>query len=403
MGVGCGGDGYSSGHVRGKRSSGSGRLAFAGFLVIAVAFGPARNGFGLFLPQIREDFGLSTAVVGLIAGGVYAGYLAGLCAAAVLAARFGPRPPVVAGALSAAGGMTLVAGSQSTGALAAGVALAASSAGWTWAPYNDAVEDAVPPGLRARVLSVVSTGTTVGIAAAGVTALFAGEVWRAGWLVFAAAAVVALICNVVVLPSKAGNDTRRWPGVRWFFQRRAAPLFGVAASFGVVSSVYWSFAVDHVSRNGESSLPLDAPLGALLFIVLGLGGVAGFFTGDAVNRFGLNRVLKTTLLSAAVAAALLGVAPGLWPVVAVSALLFGAYVMTMAALLSVWSSLVFPERPSMGFSVALIVFAVGSILAPASTGILAGAYGYGPVFLGVGVIAAFTALIAPAKERPGAG
>ncbi len=388
-----------------KRRSGSSRLAFAGFLVIGVAFGPARNGYGLFLPQIREEFGLSTAVVGLIASGAYVGYLVGLCAAAVLAARLGPRFPVLAGAFSAASGMALVAGSQGTLALAAGVALAASSAGWTWSPFNDTVEEAVPPGLQSRVLSVVSTGTTVGIAAAGFTALLAGEVWRAGWIVFSVAAALALVCNAVVLPARSESGARRWPGVRWFFKRGAVPLFVVAASFGVVSSVYWSFAVDHVSQSGDFSLPLGAlsgaPLGALLFIVLGAGGVAGFFTGDAVRWFGLKTVLTAALLSAAVASILLGVAPGLWPVAAVSAALFGAHVMMMAALLSVWSSLVFAERPSMGFSAALLVFAAGSILSPASLGILAGVYGYGIVFLIVGAVAALTGFVALAKGVPG--
>lgn len=344
--------------------------------------------------------------MGLIASGVYVGYLAGLCAAAILAARLGPRFLVLVGAVSAASGMALVAGSQSTLALAAGVALAASSAGWTWSPYNDAVKLGVPPGLRARVLSVVSTGTTLGIAAAGVTALVAGEVWRAGWLTFAAAALVALAFNAAILPAGTANsdeaEARYWPGVRWFFREDSGPLFIGALSFGVVSSVYWSFAVDHVSRNGDFSLLPGAPLGALLFIVLGVGGVAGFFTGDAVGRFGLGRVLTATLLSAAVASALLGVAPGLWPVAAISAALFGAYVMTMAALLSVWSSLVFPERPSMGFSAALVAFSAGSILAPVSMGFLAGAYGYGVVFLVCGGIAVLTVFAGPGKGPSGA-
>lgn len=84
----------------------------------------------MFLPWLREEFGLSTELAGLIASGGYAGYMLALFAVGVLAARLGPRPLVVAGTLSAALGMMLVALSSNIWALAGGVALAASSAGW---------------------------------------------------------------------------------------------------------------------------------------------------------------------------------------------------------------------------------------------------------------------------------
>lgn len=354
------------------------------------------------MPQIREEFGLSTALVSLIASGAYVGYSAALCAVGLIASRVGPRPPVVVGGLSAAAGMALVAWSQGTLALTAGVILAATSAGWSWPPYNDAAERVVPPRLQARVLSIVSTETTYGIAAAGLAALAAGETWRAGWLVFAVAALIALVCNAAILPAKGGDTgggAGYWPGGRWFFGAGVAPLFAVAASFGVVSSVYWSFAVDHVSRNGDLRLPLEVPVGPLLFVVVGLGGIAGFFTGGAIRRFGLRTALRAILFSAALATSLLSIAPGSWPVVVLSAVLFGAYVMTISALISVWSSLVFPGRPSTGFSAALIAFAIGSILAPASMGLPAGTYGYGVVFLLSGTVAALTMFVRPTEGR----
>lgn len=385
--------------------NGTKRLTLAGFLAIAVAFGPARNGYGLFLPEIREEFGLSTEVLGLIASAAYAGYLAALLAVGVLASRAGPRLPVVVGGLCGAGGMALVAFSPNPTALTAGVVLAAASAGWSWPPYNDAAERAVPARLRARVLSVISTGTTFGIAAAGLTALAvgaAGGAWRAGWLAFSAAALVALAFNAVVLPGKpegtAGAGSDRWPGLGWFSRDGSAPLFAVAFSFGAVSSVYWAFAVDHVSRASGAEAPLGLPLGPLFFVVVGLGGVAGLFAGDAMGAFGLRRVLAGVLLCAAVAASLLGLAPGWWPAAALSALLFGAYVMTISALVSVWSSLVFPERPSAGFSAALVSFAFGSILAPAAAGALAAAHGLGAAFVLSGAVALLTLLASPRTD-----
>ncbi|MFP4127057.1 MAG: hypothetical protein ACLFU0_10480, partial [Alphaproteobacteria bacterium] len=113
------------------------RLAAAGFVATAIAFGPARMGFGLFLPAFREDFALSTTAAGLVASGGFLAFLLALPLTAWLAAQIGQRAPVVAGALSAAIGFALVASASGSAALAAGVALAGASAGCCWAPFND--------------------------------------------------------------------------------------------------------------------------------------------------------------------------------------------------------------------------------------------------------------------------
>lgn len=391
------------------------RLALAGFLATAVAFGPARNGYGLFLPEIREEFGLSTGLLGLIASGLYAGYLLALSAVGILAARAGPRPFVLAGLASAALGMALVALAPDARVLAAGVVLAGTSAGWSWAPYNDAADRMVGRERRGRVLSVVSTGTTFGILTAGLTALWAGPDWRVAWGLFAFSAVAAAVPNALFLPGglhrpgrgASGNSVDgysgaggaavppAWPGWSWFFRAETVPLFAVALSFGVISAFYFSFAVDLVVRSG--GLP-GGTAGPLFFAIVGAAGFVGLLTGDAVSRYGLGRVLVATLASLGIAASLLAVVPSFGPAVGVSAALFGAGVMLMSALLSLWSSTVFPERPSTGFSAILFVFGAGLTVGPASLGALAGPFGLRTGFV---VSAAMIALTVAAKPKPG--
>ena len=133
----------------------------------------------------------------------------------------------------------------------------------------------------------------------------------------------------------------------------------------------------------------------LFYSVLGAAGSVGLFTGDAVARFGLGRVLPATLALLGVASLLLGTAPSFWVAVGVSAALFGAGVMLMSALLSVWSSAVFPEHPSIGFSTALFVFGIGLVAGPATFGALAGAYGFESAFLGAGVLTLLTMFVRP--------
>ncbi len=379
----------------------AGRLGLAGFSATAVTFGPARNGYGLFLPGIRDEFGLSTLVLGFMASGLYAGYLAALLAVGLLAVRTGPRLPVLAGLLSTGVGTALVALSPNPAVLAAGVVLAGTGAGWSWAPYNDAVGRAVPASSRDRVLSIISTGTTFGIAVTGLTALCAaayGLPWRAAWFAFAAGSLAVATLNAALLPHVPANTAEKktpgWPGLGWFWRAASAPLFGVALSFGVVNAVYWSFAVDLIS-GADGSAPATGPL---LYVALGAFGFSGLATGDAVARFGLRRTLAATLVSLGVAAGLLGLAPGSLPAVAASAVLFGSGVMFMSALLSVWSSAVFRERPSTGFSAALLLFGVGSIAGSAVVGAAADRYGLGGIFLVVPALAISTALIRPASE-----
>lgn len=74
----------------------------------------------------------------------------------------------------------------------------------------------------------------------------------------------------------------------------------------------------------------------------------------------------------------------------ISAVLYGANVMLGSALLSVWSSTVFSDQPSTGFSLTLVFFGAGSVVGPAALGILGGEFGLDTAFLVAAVIAALT-------------
>lgn len=390
------------------------RLSLAGLSIIAVAYGFARYGYGLFVPVFREEFGLSTEILGFISSGAYATYLIALLLAGFLSSRINPRAPVVLGGLFAVVGMVLIAFAPNALLLAVGVLLASTSSGWAWAPFSDAVAQMVRPEAQNRTLSIVSTGTTFGLIVVGPVSLIAGSTWRAAWLVFAVLAFASTVWNFLVLPNKppdgsasavegkpgeelgdgsrdGSGDRESRLGWRWFLGAQSLPLFFVAFAYGLAGAFYWTYAADLTQQSG-----LPPMVSSVLWTVVGIAGIVGLGTGDFVGRFGLRRVLAAALAMLGTAIAVLGAMPASWTAVGISAVIYGPSFMMIAALLALWSSHVFPERPSTGFTATLLMLAIGSIAGPATLGIVAGHLGLVVAFL---ITAAFTLLSMLVRPR----
>jgi predicted MFS family arabinose efflux permease len=343
------------------------RLGVGGTAAVAVTYGLARYGYGLFVPEFRRYFALSTTALGLIASASYVCYLLVVIGTGVLEARVGPRAPILLSGAMAASGMALMAAAMSAEVLAAGVLLAGSSAGLSWAPYSDAVAEEVPSASRPATLSMVSTGTSFGLVAAATIALVAGEAWRVVWIVFAACAVAATLYNAVVLPRGPAAQRRHREPLRpqWFVNRRTAPLLIYAFAYTMLGAVFLTYAVDLVRAAG---LPSSA--GPLLWVVIGLTGLSALRTGDLVERRGLSAACSLTIAGLVASVVALALAPGASLVAVAAAMTFGASYMVAGAVLAVWSSTVFADRPTIGFTAAIVMAALGSIAGPAVIGLL---------------------------------
>ncbi|NED99090.1 YbfB/YjiJ family MFS transporter [Phytoactinopolyspora halotolerans] len=376
-----------------RHPSAARRLSLAGLAAVGVSFGFARYGYGLFLPDIRAEFDLPLSVVGMIGSATYAGYLGALLLVGLCAARVGPRVLVTIGGCSATAGMAIVALAQQWPWLVAGLVLAGTSPGWVWAPFSDAVDRALPPGRRERVLALIPSGTAFGVAVAGPLAMVMyGTAWRYAWLVFAIGAFAATVYNVRVLPSGPAAPARERRAaalsLSWFARRGVAPLALTALSYGCTGSVYWLLAVDTITAAGVSGG--GSRTAAVFWTITGVAGMTGVATGAVFARLGLRRshVLIFSLLS--VAAALLWAAPGTPLGVGLSAILYGPSFMAGSALLAVWSYQVFPERPTAGFSATVFFLGVGTIAGPATAGVLADRHGAQAALLAAAILAAAT-------------
>src|SRR6056297_2151297 len=291
-------------------------LSAAGFAATAISFGPARMGFALFVPEFRSAFAMSTSDVGFVSSLGFLGFFIGLLAAQGLLDRLGPKVPVLSGLAAATSGMATVALAPSLTVLALGVFLAAASAGFAWTPFNDAVHRKIRDVDRPTALSEISTGTSLGIAGAGLAAMtmvYTGVTWRSCWAFFMLASAAAFVANWRALRQveKAPDvtATHRW---RSLWAASAVPLFVLAFVYGTTSAIFISFAAKHMSqRGGVPGLPASATPG-LVFICLGVFGLLGLLAGRLRQGLGLVWLLRLVLLAGVGSVLLVAAAPNTW-------------------------------------------------------------------------------------------
>jgi len=376
-------------------------LALGGGLATAVAFGPARVGYGLFLPRFREAFSLSQSSAGLIASLGFAGFFVALIITGWLVSRHSARLPVVLGSVSALLGLVIVAVSQNTLMLAIGVGCAATSAGFCWTPFNNAAERSVPETKRGRTLSIISTGTTVGIGFSGALALAVAGLtqgWRVVWLVFAFTALVSALINGWAMRRMPYSPNATRSSMNWAaLVVPMLPLYGIAWSFGVTNSIYLSFAVQHVSETDGLAGVRTNSAGPILYVALGIGGLIGLATADLEQRFGLTALVRVVFLCSFISLGVLGWYPAAWWSVLVSAALQGACVMILSSIFAFWSERLYPGLPTVSLTAVLVVFAAGNIIGPVAAGYTADATSLAITFLGVACISLATAVLFPGR------
>ena len=378
-------------------------LVAPGLAMIAVTYGLARFAYGLFLPEMRESLDLSESVLGLIGAGSYAGYCFAILGALVFTSRAGPRFMAIAAGTVAVVGMATVAGAPAAWVLALGVLVAGSSSGLASPPMGEAVATSIPGESQDRANALINSGTSVGVALSGPAALLVTEQWRIAWIAFALVGGAVVVWNAIAMPPKPVSDDR--PGgaaqtdgprlsVRYLVGTRSVPLFAAATGVGFASAAYWTFSRDLVVRLGD----LSGASSTIFWIVIGVSGLAGGLAGDLVQRFGLARAFRVSVLSMAAAIGLLAAAPGVLLWAYSSAALFGSTYIMLTGIILVWSVSVFQERPSAGLGAAFLLIAVGQVFGALTAGAVAGAAGMVVTFWAFAGIAVVAALIGPRVE-----
>jgi predicted MFS family arabinose efflux permease len=389
-----------------RSAVGAARLAAAGLAMIAVCYGLARFAYGLFVPAFTAEFGLDAATAGAIASSSYVAYCVAIVVATLGTARWGPRRVVIAAGLAAAAGTGLIAGAPNVAVLAVGVVIGGSSTGLASPPLAEAVTRWVDAKRADRVQTVVNAGTGLGVSVSGPVALLLSNSWRLAWVVFCVLAVLVTIWTAVAVPGGARQDgapataPRSSPDAparragRW--RPGLARLLLAAATMGIGSSAVWVFGRDVVITVGQVS-PLAS---TVMWIVMGVAGIAAAFTGDLVAKIGLGWAWVAGMLLLGTATATIALAPGSVPAIFSGAAVFGAVYIALTSVLLVWGTRAYPDMPAFGVGAPFLVLALGQATAAPVVGLLSDATSPAVAFGAAALAAVLGALARPRAHPP---
>ena len=367
------------------------QIILAGSFIVAVSYGWGRYNYGLFLPYIEAEFQLNTVWQGLIASISYSGYLLTTLFASLFAARLGPKYMITIGGLLATSGLFLVYSADHLIWLTLGLTIAGISPGLCYTPLSEVSVRMFPANRRARAYSLMNTGTSFGVMAAGPVVIWYSDQWRQAWLIFALGALLITLWNTWLMPPKDPNLSIKktstngltlagmasaWQKALRQADKNKQRLYVFSFFVGVSCSIYWTYAVITLS----SSIQLDTEQLAIFWVLLGVFGVTGGIAGDLVRRLGFHMTLLLLSLLLSICHLIIYVQPS-YHLALVSSAIFGGGFIALTALSGIWAVEAAPDNPARTFGMAFLSMSVGQFVAPFLMGIIASYSGLSFLFL----------------------
>ncbi|MCL1476237.1 MFS transporter [Marinobacter sp. M3C] len=373
-------------------------FALFGAALIAISYGLARFAFGLFVPPIRAELGLTPEVIGIIGALPLISFLLATLVAPLSADRLGARNTAVLSCGIGVVGLALI--SQASGALSLGVGVFACGicTGLMMPALTAAMQAMVSRAVHGRVSSVMNAGTSIGVAVAVPVVLFLSSAWRSAYLSFAILAGIGAVAAWYFIPSVSrvipANSAPPTPisALQW---SRLFRLSLFAFVMGFVSSAYWIFAPDLMITLG--GLPPSAT--GWLWLAVGIAGIGGAVVADLADRNNppITHSLMLVMLSASLA--LLAASPDQLVLAAFSALVFGLAYMSLTGLYLMTGIRLLPGRLSMGPVLPFMAVSLGQATGSPVVGMLVSEFGYANAFATFSAIGILVAMLSPLYPR----
>ena len=349
----------------------------AGFLTVAIAFS-IRYGYGLLLPEMLGDLGISKAQ----AGGIYASYfLMYTISTPILGAltdRFNYRLilPLFTALLGCGAGLMAVANTLWVACLFFAVAGVGHAA--CWAPVAALVQKWVPDHRRGTALSVVTMGLGVGMPVWTVVIpiLVKASDWRAGWLGLGGFCLVVAVLNFTLVsnpePDAVGTDRLQtskptfWESYGRIVKNRVFWFIGIGYFFvGALVIIPYGF----VSVFAREALGLPYAAATRFVAVIALSGIVGQLTlGPMSDTIGRVRVMMICALIMGGACLGLALSTQSWMVYLFCACFGIGYGAVWAAYAAAASDF-FPKEYTGGVvGLWTLLLGVGSVISPVVSG-----------------------------------
>ncbi|MEH6493514.1 MFS transporter [Halopseudomonas sp.] len=345
-----------------------------GTLTSLVVIGFARLAYGVILPAMRSDLGLSYQQAGLLSTVAALSYVCFVLAGGLAAARWGAKASILFGMLMVVVGFAGLTMAVHFWLLAVLMALLGIGAAFAFSPMI-ALLAAWFPDHRGLVIGCMSSGVGLSVLATGLLvpqlfALFGEQGWRVSWGVFAGVALVASAIIFVFVknpPQSTGNAAGPTPAdEKWLIYRNPRVLI-VAATYGIIGLGYIVQTVFMVSFMVDSGFS-EALAGRYVAMMGLLSIFAGPLWGWVSDFSGRGNALALALF-------LVILAMGLPLLGQTQPYFFCHYLLVGLSLNGVFSMIqtsatdqVAPRYIPIAFSFATLFFAVGQFLGPAIAG-----------------------------------
>ena len=393
-------------------------IVFAGVLNIFACFGLARFAFGVLLPGMRLGLALGYDQMGYISTGNFAGYLASVALTPLLTRMLGARVLIVSALLLISGCMLGISHSHRFATVLGLYFLVGVGGGFANIPTMILASRWFRRERRGRAAGLMVAGSGVGMIFSGfliphLNRVLGAEGWRTGWLILGlitlgCAATAAILvrnspadlglqpCGRDAAPPAPGLASAEAVGATHILLRLGA-LYLI---FGATYMVYGTFIVTALVV--EFGFP-ETRAGLLWSWVGFFSLFSGVTFGTLSDRIGRKGGLVVVFLIQTAAYLLAGSGFGNTSLL-LSVFLYGISALAIPAIMAVTvGDYLGLSRAAAAFSAITLFFAIGQIMGPAASGILAEASGtLTSGFLASAALTGCAALLAAFLPRPGA-
>lgn len=359
---------------------------------VAQAFG--RFTYGVLLPAVRDDLGISNTVAGTLGTVNVGAYLIGTIVVAAATSRFRLLAVMRVGFVFSTAGLVLAAITPGPWVLAVAMFSSGLGGAMIWIPAPVVAAAALAPERRGLALGSISSGIGVGIVFTGqlsgyIRSTLGDESWRTVYVIQAAIAVVVMAATLAFIRHDQARPSGQRTGIGGFQVLRRMPGWIPATLAYTSFGFMYLLVVAFLTTRLEDDSGWTGSRASLAFTLLGIAVIAGgplFIT--VARRVGPRPALAAAFTGWSLLA--LAVLPGWLGVTLASSiglgLMFGG-IPTMITLYVVENTSVEDYGPS--YAAATLAFGVAQMLSPQIGGLTADLAGsFAPVF----VLSAFFAI-----------